>query len=199
MKLIVGLGNPGARYAATRHNVGFMVADCLARRWRLRFSRLPVAVVARGRLRDQAVVLIEPLTFMNCSGEALAELDPELQLASGDLIVVHDDLDLARGRVAIKAGGGTGGHRGIASITERRGPDFVRVRVGIGRPGEGRDPVTYVLEPFDTSEREVIDPAIERAADAVEAIIADGVVRAMNRFNTRSAAVDPSSTPQRRE
>jgi peptidyl-tRNA hydrolase, PTH1 family len=173
---VVGLGNPGRSYERTRHNVGFLVADELARRhggsWRRR-KRAEVAPVSLG---FEEVALLKPTTYMNNSGAALAEH------AAEDLIVVHDDLDLPEGDVRVKVGGGAGGHNGLRSLIGRLGPDFVRVRVGIGRPPNAMNVTDYVLGRMSSAVRN----AVPRAADAVEAVIEDGPEAAMNRFNVRS-------------
>jgi PTH1 family peptidyl-tRNA hydrolase len=173
---VVGLGNPGRSYERTRHNVGFLVADELARRhggsWRRR-KRAEVAPVSLG---FEEVALLKPTTYMNNSGAALAEH------AAEDLIVVHDDLDLPEGDVRVKVGGGAGGHNGLRSLIGRLGPDFVRVRVGIGRPPAAMNVTDYVLGRMSSAVRD----AVPRAADAVEAVIEDGPEAAMNRFNVRS-------------
>jgi PTH1 family peptidyl-tRNA hydrolase len=198
MRVIVGLGNPGHRYAATRHNVGFAVLEELARRWRLPFGPTRHGGrLAPGLIDNEQVLLVEPQRYMNMSGPALSELQPLVSAA--ELIVVHDDLDIECGRIRVKRGGGTGGHRGIESIAEHYGPDFVRVRVGIGRPPAGEDPAAYVLSPFADAEREPITAAVARAADAVECIQRHGVEGAMNRFNTRSKSASPvTAVPVRR-
>jgi PTH1 family peptidyl-tRNA hydrolase len=188
MRTIVGLGNPGDEHARTRHNVGFAVVEELARRWGADFTRpRRGSRVARARFDGETVILVEPLTYMNCSGDALARLDADLRPLPAEMIVVHDDLDLACGRVAVKNGGGTGGHRGLASLIAWGGPEFVRVRVGIGRPSAEQDAVSFVLRPFRAEERSLIEDAIARAGDAVEAVLRQGVERAMNTFNTRQA------------
>jgi PTH1 family peptidyl-tRNA hydrolase len=174
--VVVGLGNPGRSYERTRHNAGSLVADELARRhggsWRKR-KKAEAAPVSLG-FRD--VTLLKPTTFMNNSGASLAGYRPE------DLIVVHDDLDLPEGDVRVKVGGGAGGHNGLRSLIQRLGPDFVRVRIGIGRPPAGMGVTDYVLGKMNSAVRD----AIPRAADAVEAVVEDGPEAAMNRFNTRS-------------
>ena len=172
----MGLGNPGRSYERTRHNIGFLVADELARRhggsWRKRrkAEAAPVSLGARG------ITLLKPTTFMNNSGSALDGY------GAGDLIVVHDDLDLPPGDVRVKVGGGAGGHNGLRSVVQRLGPDFVRVRVGIGRPPEGVGVTDYVLGRMEAP----IQDAIPRAADAVEAVVEFGPEAAMNRFNVRA-------------
>ena len=170
------MGNPGRSYERTRHNVGFLVADELARRhggsWRMR-KKAEAAPITLG-LQD--VTLLKPTTFMNNSGSALGGHN-----RADDLIVVHDDLDLPEGDVRVKVGGGAGGHNGLRSVIGRHGPDFVRVRVGIGRPPPGMGVTDYVLGKMNSAVR----GAVPRAADAVEAVLEDGPEVAMNRFNAR--------------
>ena len=197
---VVGLGNPGREYETTRHNVGFMLVERLAYRWGASFGpRRRGSRVALAQFRGQPVLLVEPLMFMNCSGDALARLDPSLQLSAEECIVVHDDLDLTYGRVAIKQGGGTGGHRGLASIVGWGGGNFIRVRIGIGRPPESKDAIKHVLAEFAAEEHASLGATIERAGYAVEAILMEGVVHAMNKFNMRSTTIDSMSMGQRRE
>ncbi len=173
--MVAGLGNPGRSYARTRHNAGFMVADELARRHGGSWRRKKRAEVAEISLGPASATLLKPTTFMNDSGAALAAYRAE------ELIVVHDDLDLPVGAVRVKVGGGAGGHNGLRSIISRIGPDFVRVRVGIGRPPIGMTVTDYVLSRMEPAIRE----SIPRAADAVEAVIESSPEAAMNRFNVR--------------
>ncbi len=182
--LIVGLGNPGGRYAGTRHNVGWAVVDVLARRLRSRWRRAGFpAEVAEGELGGRRVVLVKPLTYMNRSGEAVAAALRRYG-AEGGVILVHDDLDLPPGRVRVRPGGGAGGHRGVLSVQAALGTEEVgRVRVGIGRPPAGVDPADYVLAPFAPEEEAAVGEAVERAAAAVETLLRDGYEVAMNRFN----------------
>jgi PTH1 family peptidyl-tRNA hydrolase len=182
MRTVAGLGNPGEEYSGTRHNVGFAVVRELADRWHLQWTDEATARIARGRFGDEMVTLVEPQLYMNRSGEALRQMGTEPQ----DLIVIHDEIDLACGRIRVKVGGGSAGHRGITSIAERLGPEFIRVRVGVGRPIPGSDVVDHVLAPFDASEREAIAATINAAADAVECILTSGAEAAMQRFNARS-------------
>ena len=174
--VVVGLGNPGRSYERTRHNAGYLVADELVKRhggsWRKK-KRAEATPVSLG---TKNATLLKPTTFMNNSGSAVADYRPE------DLIVVHDDLDLEAGTVRVKVGGGAGGHNGLRSIIGRLGPDFVRVRVGIGRPPIGMTVTDYVLGRMDAAVRDVIP----QAADAVEAVVEEGPEAAMNRFNVRS-------------
>lgn len=184
MRLIVGLGNPGPAYAGTRHNVGFRVVEALAAGAGLRFRRQGEASCARGRLSGQAVTLAKPQTYMNRSGPVVVALIGDLGLDLNDVIVVHDDLDLALGRVRIKSRGGPGGHNGVLSLIDALGADrFARVKIGVGRPPAGDDPADYVLSPVPPGERSVLDDAVRRAVEAVECWIAEGVMTAMNRFN----------------
>ena len=173
--VVVGLGNPGRSYERTRHNAGYLVADELAKRhdgsWRKR-KKAEAAPVSLG-LDD--VTLLKPTTFMNNSGSSVSDHGPE------DLIVVHDDLDLQAGTVRVKVGGGAGGHNGLRSIIKRVGNDFVRVRIGIGRPPVGMTVTDYVLSRMDP----VVRDAIPTAADAVEFVVEHGPEAAMNRFNVR--------------
>jgi len=184
MRIVVGLGNPGRAYAHTRHNVGFCVVDELARRWDIRLGRPHRGLrMTRGVICGQPTTLVEPQMYMNVSGDALAQLDGSI--AAPALIVIHDDLDLATGRLRVKRGGGTAGHHGLDSIVARYGADFTRVRIGIGRAPHGTDPAEHVLSNFEGDEGELIAAAIQRAADAVECIVRDGDVHAMNCFNVR--------------
>lgn len=192
MKLVVGLGNPGSRYRGTRHNVGFLVVDRIAERWQVGFAGWrQIAAVARkhagaGR---QDVLLAKPLTFMNLSGDAVAELVRYYRLAIPDVLVVLDEAELPLGRVRIRPRGSDGGHNGLGSILDRLGTTAVpRLRIGVGRPGreQARDLKDHVLATFDRDEQPVVEEAVERAADAVDAVLHDGIAAAMNRYNRAS-------------
>jgi len=184
MKAVVGLGNPGAAYARTRHNVGFWVVDELAARHGLRFARSGYkADVAEGRIADADVVLLKPQTFMNASGEAVGRARRDLGLEPAEIVVVYDDLDLPVGRIRVRAAAGAGGHHGVESVIEELGSkEFPRVRIGIGKPQSG-ETVDYVLGPPTAEEQGALHASIERAADAVEVVLGEGVARAMSRFN----------------
>lgn len=186
MKAVVGLGNPGPSYARTRHNAGFWVVDRLAERHGLRFSEKDYrSLVARGRIGGEQVVLLKPQTFMNVSGEAVGRARRDLRLDLADIVVVYDELDLPLGKVRVRGEGGAGGHHGVESIVEAvGGKGFPRVRVGVGRP-PGGDPIDYLLEAPPSEEAAALREAAERAADAVEILLAEGVTAAMNRFNGR--------------
>lgn len=187
--LVVGLGNPGPQYAGNRHNVGQLVADVLAARLGAGFkSHKAGAVVAEGRLvpGGPRLVLAKPGSYMNLSGGPVASLTRFFKIPAADLIVVHDELDLDYDTVRIKVGGGHGGHNGLRDIIARIGtPDFVRVRVGIGRPPGRQDPADFVLRDFGAEERKTLPNLLEDAADAVARIAADGVLAAQNVVNQR--------------
>ena len=178
--VVVGLGNPGRSYERTRHNAGYLVVDELARRHGGSWRRKKKAESADVSVGPKNVTLLKPTTFMNLSGSAIAGHHAE------NLILVYDDLDLDPGTVRVKVGGGAGGHNGLRSTIQNVGPDFVRVRIGIGRPPEGaRMSVTdFVLGRMDSAVKE----ALPRAADAVEAVLEEGPEAAMNRFNVRDTA-----------
>jgi peptidyl-tRNA hydrolase, PTH1 family len=183
MFLVVGLGNPGVKYAGNRHNVGFMVIDRLAERlkagaFREKFSGEFV------RASSPDVVLLKPMTFMNLSGESVQLAMQFFKVGLADVICVHDELDLAYGDTKIKLGGGTAGHNGLKSMVQHVGEGFVRVRVGIGRP-RGGDAVPHVLGDFSAAERPTLPDVLDHAAQGVESILAKGVAKAMNAFNTK--------------
>ncbi|HWK20204.1 MAG TPA: aminoacyl-tRNA hydrolase [Microbacteriaceae bacterium] len=188
--LVVGLGNPGTTYAGNRHNVGQMVLDVLADRARLTYkSHKAGAVVAEGRLRPGGprVILAKPASYMNLSGGPVAQLARFFKVPVDRVVVVHDELDIDFDTVRIKVGGGHGGHNGIRDVSARLGtPDYVRVRVGIGRPPGRMDAADFVLKDFGTDERKSLPNLLEDAADAVEAIVDDGVLAAQNRVNQRA-------------
>jgi PTH1 family peptidyl-tRNA hydrolase len=187
MYLIVGLGNPGNRYRYTRHNLGYRVVDLLAERWHIGVGgKRHESETGEGEVAGVRSVLAKPLTYMNASGEAVARLRRAYRADLAEILAVYDDLDLAVGRVRVRRGGSAGGHRGVASMIASLGSDFPRVRIGIGRPPGGADPVEFVLERFEPSEGTVIEPAIVRAADAVESVLRDGVEQTMNTFNRRT-------------
>ena len=185
MKLIVGLGNPGARYAPTRHNLGFRIVDCLARLNEVSIDRWCCnALAGEWSWGEETLVLAKPQNFMNRSGPVVENLLREYGAGTQDLVVIYDDLDLAFGRIRIRLGGGAGGHRWVSSIIENlAGAGFNRVRVGIGRPPEGMDPVDFVLQSFSTEELDQLNGVIERAAQAVTCLVREGLKRAMDVYN----------------
>jgi peptidyl-tRNA hydrolase, PTH1 family len=189
--LVVGLGNPGPGYAGNRHNVGAMVLDELAVRAGLRLSpgkgARARALAGEGRLAGRRVVLARPLTYMNESGGPVRGLLDYHHLPVEDLVVVHDELDIPFSAVRLKRGGGEGGHNGLRSITRSTGTkDYLRVRVGIGRPPGRQDAADYVLKDFSGVERKELDLLVAEAADAVEALLARGLEAAQNEVHART-------------
>jgi PTH1 family peptidyl-tRNA hydrolase len=188
--LVVGLGNPGPEYARNRHNVGFMIVDLLADRSRARFGRHPKAVadVAETRLGfgedAPRLVLAKPLTYMNLSGGPVAALAQFYKVPVDRVVAVHDELDIPYGQLRLKLGGGEGGHNGLRSMSKSLGSkDYLRVRFGIGRPPGRQDPADYVLSDFSPTERKELEFLVDRAADAVEAVITKGLEPAQNTFH----------------
>ncbi len=184
MKLIVGLGNPGREYSETRHNIGWMVLDVLAKRWEGNWRLKDNAEVLEARREGEVLLLVKPQTYMNLSGEAVAPLARFYKVPAEDVIVIYDDMDLPTGKLRLRMKGGSGGHRGIESLLYHLRQDtFNRVRLGIGRPPVGWAVPDYVLSRFHQEEQEDLNSALEKAADAVEGILKLGMSNAMNRFN----------------
>jgi PTH1 family peptidyl-tRNA hydrolase len=185
MKLVVGLGNPGRRYAGTRHNIGFDVLDLVVDRHRLEWESAP-AEALMARWRPAGALLAKPLTFMNLSGYAVGELLRYFKIERPDLLVVVDDVNLELGRLRARRAGSAGGHNGLKSVIEQLGAeDFARLRIGVGRGNGRRDLANHVLATFDPSEREAVVETVRRAADAVELFVAEGIEPVMNRFNRK--------------
>jgi PTH1 family peptidyl-tRNA hydrolase len=199
MLLVVGLGNPGKKYEGNRHNVGFMSLDELARAealgdFRDKFSGL----FSRGAARFGDVALLKPMTFMNLSGDSVQPCAAFLKITPSEIVVIHDELDVPFGEVRIKVGGGHAGHNGLRSLIERLGtPDFLRVRVGIGRPPAGfrGDVADYVLSNFDSSEKAELGGVVDKAVAAAVAIAKDGVAVAMNRLNAKAPVRNAPQKP----
>lgn len=183
--LVVGLGNPGPKYETTRHNAGFLVLDLLADRLGSRFkAHKGRADVVEGRLAGRPVALAKPKSYMNDSGGPVVSIARFYKVPIERIVVVHDELDLPFGSLRIKRGGGDGGHNGLRSTSSALGSkEYARVRFGIGRPPGRQDPADYVLHDFSAVERRDLGFEIDRAADAVEAVLADGVEEAQNRFH----------------
>jgi PTH1 family peptidyl-tRNA hydrolase len=185
--LVVGLGNPGPKYVANRHNIGFLVADELADRIGGRFkSHKAGADVLEGRLAGRRVALAKPRSYMNLSGGPVAGTARFYKVVAENVVVLHDELDLDFGDVRLKLGGGENGHNGLRSITKSLGTrDYLRVRFGIGRPPGRMDPADYVLRDFSATERKDLALDIDRCADATEALVAKGLEAAQNLFHAR--------------
>jgi PTH1 family peptidyl-tRNA hydrolase len=193
MLLIVGLGNPGPRYAATRHNVGFRVIDELARQCGVSASAFKDRFhgeVASARLGDAELLLLRPQTFMNESGRSVQAACTFYKIKPSELIVAHDELDVPFSEVRLKQGGGDGGNRGVRSVTAALGPDYVRIRLGIGRPPPDfrGDVADFVLQAFASAELATVDQMVARAAEAVSLVTSLGLEKAMNRINQRPRA-----------
>ena len=182
----MGLGNPGPEYSGNRHNVGSQVADLLAERIGARFkSHKSRAAVIEGRLAGQRVVLAKPRSYMNESGGPVASLRDFFKVPLERLVVIHDELDLPYGGLRLKLGGGDNGHNGLKSVRRSLGSgEFTRVRLGIGRPPGRMDAAAFVLRDFSAAERKELDLLVDRAADAIEALVVEGLEKAQNNFNT---------------
>lgn len=193
VKLIVGLGNPGREYRETRHNVGFMVVDEIARRHQLTFamapSQVPDAFVVKKFCADP-YLLAKPLTFMNRSGAAVGSLARYYDVVPADLLVVYDDIDLPFGRLRARPRGSAGTHNGMRSVVDHIGTDFPRLRLGVGRGDARRDLADHVLSTFEAGERADLESFIARAADAAEMFAADGISKVMNAYNPGAAEPD---------
>lgn len=185
MHLFIGLGNPGLRYKKSRHNIGFQVIELLSSRWGISLNRQSCSARwGQGRFAGQPVVLAQPDTFMNLSGRAVFRLMAYFEASAADLLIIHDDLDLPLGRLKFVARGGAGGHRGIASIIQTlHTTEFVRLKVGIGRPQLGETVEQFVLNPFYACEEEQVQAILARAASAAEAVLLAGLSRAMSLYH----------------
>jgi PTH1 family peptidyl-tRNA hydrolase len=186
--LVVGLGNPGPAYASTRHNIGFMVVDRLVQKFGLidRSSGAD-AVIAGGHISNVPLLVAKPLAYMNRSGGPVGDIVGTCGIQCEDMVVIHDDIDLAYERLKIKEKGGDGGHNGLRSLIDALGTDdFVRVRMGVGRPEADIGVVDYVLGRFDSNQRMTLEPFLSRGLEAVAAILCEGAKEAMNRFNRKT-------------
>lgn len=184
--LIIGLGNPGKKYQSTKHNAGFRVVDRFAGKKgiKLKRRRLGKVQVGEGRVGSDRVVIAKPLAYMNRSGSVVKKLIGELEVPLDYLIVVHDDLDMECGRMKIKEGGGHGGHKGVRSIIEQIGSaDFLRIKVGIDKPETPDEGADYVLSAFDDEQVPLVAESIEKASEAIEAMIVSGKAKAMSMYN----------------
>jgi PTH1 family peptidyl-tRNA hydrolase len=195
VKLIVGLGNPGAEYRDTRHNVGFKVVDALAERWRVsdqwreKFDALHVKTLVAGG--GEQVIVMKPLTFMNLSGQAVSSVSGFYKIEPADILIVTDDVALPLGRLRARREGGAGGHNGLKSIIQSLATQaFPRMRVGVGRGDDRRDLADHVLGRFEADERDTVSAAVLRAADASEVFLSEGIERVMNVFNAAKEKED---------
>jgi PTH1 family peptidyl-tRNA hydrolase len=191
LSLVVGLGNPGAAYALTRHNAGFMVADELAGKFDIGFDKRKFdTVFGRGHIEKEPVVLAKPMAFMNRSGPPVKMLADFFKISSEAVLVIHDDIDLAFGRLKIKEKGGHGGHNGLKSLMSVfGGGDFARLRIGIGRPAERVDVTGHVLGQYSAEESDLLARIVARARDAVVTVLTKGLKDGMNRFNDKQFLV----------
>lgn len=189
MHLVVGLGNPGSKYTRTRHNIGFDVVDCLSRRWDAPCSTKQFgALVGKARVRTATALFAKPQSFMNRSGQPTVSLKGYYKVDADAVVVIHDDLDIPFGQLRVKTGGGHGGHNGLRDIKRMfGGQDFVRVRCGISRPPEGWETANYVLGQWTVDEQDRLVSVVDKAADAAECILTEGVTVAMNRFNVKES------------
>ena len=187
--LIAGLGNPGREYRQNRHNIGFMLIDHLARRWDLTISRMQSeALIADGRVDGDKVYLAKPQTFMNLVGRSVSSLAHYYRIPPSNLIVIYDDLDLPLGTVRIRPEGGSGGHKGMASIIDAlKSNRFPRLRIGIGRPSGRMDPANFVLQDFRAEDADILNMTLQRSADCIHTLLLDGIEDAMNSCNPRPA------------
>ena len=186
MHLIVGLGNPGAEYAKTRHNAGFLLVEKLAAQWKTNWAneRKFMARVAKAERSGKKVLLCEPQTFMNLSGEAVGSVINFYQVPLGNVLVAVDDADLPFGEIRLRPGGGSGGHHGLESLTQHLGSkEYARLRIGIGRKDDARQITNYVLGKFEPSENELLEKVLDRAAGQIECWLGHGLQKAMNQFN----------------
>lgn len=186
MKLIVGLGNPGKQYEKTRHNAGFMAVDETADLLGITLNQIKFkGMIGEGRSGSEKVILLKPLTYMNLSGESLIQVLQFYKLDLNQLLVIYDDLDTPTGQIRLRMKGSAGGHNGVKSIIQHIGTEeFYRIRVGIGRPPQGKKVVDYVLEPFLAVEEGDVHSAVKKSAEAARAWISEPFEQVMNRFNS---------------
>ena len=191
LRLVVGLGNPGARYEKTRHNAGFMTADKIARDFNISFDKRKFdCVFGRGCIEDVEVLLAKPMAYMNRSGPPIQKLAHFFRIQCKDLVVIHDDIDLVFGRLKIKEKGGHGGHNGIRSLTDAfGGGDFVRLRIGVGRSESGDSVTDHVLGRFSVQNAELLARIISGARNAVVTVLCKGTKAGMNLFNAKDLAI----------
>jgi PTH1 family peptidyl-tRNA hydrolase len=185
MRLIFGLGNPKEEYAHTRHNVGFMVVDNLSKKYRIHLDVYKFqALIGEGKIGDERIILAKPLTFVNEAGKSIYQFKEGYQIEPSEMIVISDDADLTLGKLRLASKGGDGGHKGLRSIIQSlKTMEVPRLRVGIGRPDDDMELKDYVLQEFASLERQIIKEAIERASQAIETMIFQGIQKAMKEYN----------------
>ena len=195
MILVVGLGNPGSEYASTKHNLGYLAVDEIGKRAGIDLARKKFhGLYGEGTFNRGKLILLKPETYMNRSGESVSNAVNFYHIPPENIIVVHDELDLPAGTVRIKPGGGSAGHKGVASIIEKLGNgDFARIRIGIGKPKQKSGTVSHVLSKFSKEENEIVNESVLKAADAVLEVIEHGLRKAMNKYNVRTESTDPES------
>lgn len=200
MILVAGLGNPGSEYASTKHNLGFLTVDEIGKRAGIDLKKKKFSgVCGEGTFNNDKLILLKPETYMNRSGESVSTAASFYQIPAENIIIVHDELDLPAGTVRIKAGGGSAGHKGVMSVMGELGNgDFIRVRIGIGKPGEKQGTVSHVLTKFSKEEREIVSESVLRAADAVLEIIQHGLQKAMNKYNVRPESEESTAHPNQK-
>ena len=184
MKAVIGLGNPGIKYESSKHNVGFMLLDIITNELNLKFSNGFRGMFTDGRVGTEKVLFLKPHTYMNLSGYAVAELADYYKLSTEDILVIHDDMDLPLGRIRLRARGSSGGHNGLKSIISELGSqDFWRIKIGVGRPEEGREVVNHVLSGFSNEEIKILEDVLERGYKATLLWLEGKEDEAMNNFN----------------
>jgi PTH1 family peptidyl-tRNA hydrolase len=191
LRMVVGLGNPGNNYEDTRHNVGFMVADKIARDFNIALNKTKFdTIFGRGLIEDVDVLLVKPMAFMNRSGPPLQKLAHYFRISGEDMLVIHDDIDLAFGRLKIKEKGGHGGHNGIRSIMDAfGGGEFMRLRIGVGRSEAGENVTGHVLGRFSADKAEMVTRVVAVARDAVVTLLCEGIKVGMNEFNRKDLLI----------
>lgn len=197
MILVAGLGNPGSEYASTKHNLGYLTVDEIGKRAGIDLKKKKFSgVCGEGTFNNDKLILLKPETYMNRSGESVSTVASFYHIPVENIIIVHDELDLPAGTVRIKAGGGSAGHKGVMSVMGELGSgDFIRVRIGIGKPGEKKGTVSHVLSKFRKEESELVSESVLRAADAVLEIIQHGLQKAMNKYNVRPESEESAGQP----
>ncbi|MCI0482944.1 MAG: aminoacyl-tRNA hydrolase [Candidatus Dadabacteria bacterium] len=197
MILVAGLGNPGSEYASTKHNLGYLTVDEIGKRAGIDLKKKKFSgVYGEGTFNNDKLILLKPETYMNRSGESVSTVASFYHIPVENIIIVHDELDLPAGTVRIKAGGGSAGHKGVMSVMGELGSgDFIRVRIGIGKPGEKKGAVSHVLSKFRKEESELVSESVLRAADAVLEIIQHGLQKAMNKYNVRPESEESAGQP----